>query len=175
VASSFRQLRDAVGAEARIQCFQTALGRDEGTARMVVEGRSDMSYLARDANPSAAEGSIEVICVTSLDAFCQRHGIGRINYLKVDVEGAEMDVLEGGRGMLEDQRVDLIELEAGMRSTSRRHTPWGALQGFLEPRGYLLFGVYEQVTEWPTRRPELRRANLAFISEAVAEANRSPT
>ena len=171
VAATFHTLSAAVRGRSGIECLHSALGRVEGQATMVLEGSPDMFHMdqGQRARPESAK---ERVNVTTLDAFCRARTIGRINYLKVDVEGAEMDVLEGGLAMFREQRIDLVELEAGMHGGNSEHTPWERFKNFLEPHGYFLFGIYEQVTEWPTKRPQLRRANLAFISATVVEANR---
>lgn len=47
----------------------------------------------------------------SLDAYCDRFGISRIHFMKVDVEGMELFVLQGGREMLRGGRIDVILIE----------------------------------------------------------------
>jgi hypothetical protein len=43
----------------------------------------------------------------------------------------------------------------------------------MEDRGYRLFQFYEQVHEWPTGYPHLRRCDVVYISPVVIERNRS--
>jgi len=43
----------------------------------------------------------------------------------------------------------------------------------LESKNYYLFGIYEQVEEWRTSEPHLRRTNLVFISESARNASRT--
>jgi FkbM family methyltransferase len=45
------------------------------------------------------------------DLYCQEHGIDKIDFLKIDVEGAENLVLAGLTGMLERQAIDFIQFE----------------------------------------------------------------
>lgn len=54
--------------------------------------------------------SVDVEALT-LDAFCTQQEIGRIEYLKLDVEGAELDALKGAEGLLRRQAVDWIQFE----------------------------------------------------------------
>ena len=47
------------------------------------------------------------------DGYCRQHGIRRIDYLKIDVEGAEHLVLQGFRGMLGRGAVRIVQFEYG--------------------------------------------------------------
>jgi FkbM family methyltransferase len=49
------------------------------------------------------------------DEFCARSGIDRIGFLKVDVEGHEVEVLDGFGTMLKD-RVDVVQFEFGFEA-----------------------------------------------------------
>jgi hypothetical protein len=73
--------------------------------------------------------------------------------------------------MLSRQQIDAVEVEAGMNSKNRRHVPFDVFSKFFEERNYFLFGIYEQVNEWPTKEPHLRRSNPVFISDRVIKAN----
>jgi hypothetical protein len=53
------------------------------------------------------------ITVTTLDSFCEEHAIPRIDLLKIDTEGYELDVLKGARKMLERNHIGLIQFEFG--------------------------------------------------------------
>lgn len=55
----------------------------------------------------------EKITLETLDAYCRSNGIGRIHFLKIDVEGNEIKVLEGARRMMAEGRIDLIQFEFG--------------------------------------------------------------
>jgi FkbM family methyltransferase len=178
VGATFRRLTANVAGEPRVQCLQMALGTLVGNARMIVGDRSDMSHLVVGGDgATASDETAETVAMSTVDKFCDDHGIGRIHYLKIDAEGADLDVLIGAESMLRAERVDIIEVEAGMNRTNTRHVAWQSFESFLADRGYLLFGVYEQVTEWPTGEPQLRRANLAFISSTMSRtaARGSPT
>ncbi|MEG4013533.1 MULTISPECIES: FkbM family methyltransferase [unclassified Microcoleus] len=56
--------------------------------------------------------SVEVLA-TTIDGYCNRLGIKRINFLKIDVEGAELDVLSGAINLLKSGRIDYIQFEYG--------------------------------------------------------------
>jgi FkbM family methyltransferase len=47
----------------------------------------------------------------TLDHYCQAEGIDRVDFLKVDVEGAELSVLSGAARLLGERRVGLLMVE----------------------------------------------------------------
>lgn len=61
-----------------------------------------------DAPPIVATEIVEAI---SLDDFCQQQGIEEIDFLKVDVEGAESYVFQGCQNLLKNQKIGYIQFE----------------------------------------------------------------
>ncbi|PZO38664.1 MAG: FkbM family methyltransferase [Pseudanabaena frigida] len=51
------------------------------------------------------------IDTTTLDDFCQNEGINEIDFLQIDVQGADLDVLEGASQILNDTLAIQIEVE----------------------------------------------------------------
>ncbi len=51
------------------------------------------------------------VTVTTLDALADAHGLDAIDLLKIDTEGAELDVLRGARGLLKAGRVHAVQFE----------------------------------------------------------------
>jgi FkbM family methyltransferase len=124
-----------------------ALGTEAGTETMsvpigpygLVTGRSFLMRRAGGPDSNAEfDGQISVIvAVDTLDDFCAREAISRIDFIKVDVEGAELQVLEGGKGVIETHRPTmLIEIEA--RHTARYGHSSDDVAGWLLERGYTM-------------------------------------
>ncbi|MEG5041801.1 MULTISPECIES: FkbM family methyltransferase [unclassified Microcoleus] len=53
------------------------------------------------------------VLTTTIDNYCQRQEISHINFLKIDVEGGELDVLEGAEKLLSKGKIDYIQFEYG--------------------------------------------------------------
>jgi FkbM family methyltransferase len=53
----------------------------------------------------------ETIDLTTVDEFCRLNHIDCIDLLKIDVEGYELNVLKGAKGMLNSRRVRFIQFE----------------------------------------------------------------
>lgn len=94
-------------------------------------GNSGASSLDFDPELMDSARYLEVETVTFSD-FCREKGVQHVDFVKVDVERAELQVLRGMRAMLEEFRVDrlLVELFAG----SEAHR-------LLDAIGYLAYAV----------------------------------
>lgn len=49
----------------------------------------------------------------TLDNYCKEKGIKHVDFLKVDVEGSEFDVLKGASRLLSEKRIDVVQFEYG--------------------------------------------------------------
>ena len=58
--------------------------------------------------------------IVSLDEFARSRGIEHIDLLKIDTEGAELDVLRGARELIEAGRVGAVQFEFSTRFVLRR-------------------------------------------------------
>lgn len=175
VAATYQQLQTNVGSAARVRCFQQAIGATAGAGTMVLQGTSDIFYLAEATQRQAkhADAPRETVELETIDRVCAAQGIERINLLKIDTEGADLDVLAGAQRMVAEQRIDLVEVEAGMNPGNTWHVPLERFKTYFEARGYFLFGFYDQFYEWPTDEPHLRRANAVFIATHVIKASKA--
>ncbi|HMP83224.1 MAG TPA: FkbM family methyltransferase [Verrucomicrobiota bacterium] len=163
-AGTFRQLERNVKAFPNVRCFQVALAAESGDALLTQNDRSDLNRIVRHAPGDLPAAGCERVVKRTLDAFCEELRVPRIHYLKIDTEGADLDVLRGAERMLGDQQVDVIEVEVGIGLDNDRHVTLQPMRQHLEARGYRVFGFYEQVNEWTRKLPHLRRVNVVFIS-----------
>jgi FkbM family methyltransferase len=99
--------------------------------------------------------------------FTDRH----IDLLKVDVEGEEIEVLSSASNLLEEQRIDVIYIEAGLNKDGNQQTYLADIDIFLQGYRYRMFKIYEQINEWIRDSPLLRRCNIVYMSSQFAQAN----
>ncbi len=57
----------------------------------------------------------EIVETVTLDFFCKSNNIQKIDYLKIDVEGAESDVLQGCTELLENKAISFIQFEISQK------------------------------------------------------------
>lgn len=58
----------------------------------------------------------EYVNVVSLDFYCKKNRIKRINLLKIDTEGHEIFVLNGAKNLMKNSCIDIIQFEYGYAS-----------------------------------------------------------
>lgn len=154
-----------------LNLYNVALGDTPG--RVVMKDADTMSKVigsVDERGESAASSNataFEVDCVT-LDSLADNFTDRRISLLKVDVEGYEMQVLRGAKGLLSEQRIDVIYIEAGLNPEGTQQTYYRLIDDYLMEHGYRLFRIYEQKHEWMEDSPFLRRMNMAYFSKDFA-------
>ena len=84
---------------------QIALGYERRTATLQVDPHELMASSIATEWPTQAR----TFQIYPLDSFAGEHGIGQVAFMKIDTEGMEVDVLEGGRETL--KRVMAVAME----------------------------------------------------------------
>lgn len=159
---TFKQLSINLGDHPNVKIESVALGAKEGRLAMTVAGASKANRIS--LAPKQGDINVEV---TTGDGYLASNSIDHVDFLKIDTEGYDLEALIGFRQSLGNQKISLIEIEAGLHSGNKRQASIERLKGFLEPMGYLLFMVHDFRFE---RQAYLRRCSAAFISQtAVAE------
>jgi FkbM family methyltransferase len=141
----------------------------EGTL-FVVEGRDTGCNSLRP--PDVAEPTKAIrVRGTALDTFLKETKIRQVDFIKMDVEGAELDVLEGATELLSRYPRPVILTEVA----DSRTAPWGyaasAIYDFLAGRGYQWFAITRLGALVPFPRTDHYSANLvAFPGERLPQA-----
>lgn len=117
---------------------QSALADFDGQAVLHVQTGDDNSGVnsLRVTSPTSQHG-VETCDTVRLDTYFAQHG-GRIDVMKLDVEGAELLVLRGGARVVADSR-PLIVMEAEDRNARAFGHSTSRLKGFLAPLGYYFY------------------------------------
>lgn len=172
--STFEQLQAQFRGEPRVSCFNYALSDHAGTSDMEHTEKSDLRRLVAEKTDGEQPEAVESVVLTTLDAFCEEQGVVRIDYLKIDTEGHELQVLTGASRMLDSDAIAILELELGMNPDNHRHTRFEDAKAALEDKGYRVFAITEQTAEFPMNQPHLRRVNAVFVSAALIEPRAEP-
>lgn len=82
----------------------------------------------------------ETVLIDTVDNYCAAKGIDRIDLLKVDIEGHELDCFKGAKGMLSRKAIGIITLEFGGANIDTR-TFFRDFWYFFEPLGMDLYRI----------------------------------
>ena len=146
--SAFEGLRRHVrlnGLDGVVTPVRSAVGAAVGTLPFVVDAAAGEGHLASAAEAAAATTTV---AVTTIDAFCARERIAP-DFIKIDVEGAELDVLRGARATIERGRGRLalfVEFHPSLwpsRGISRAD-----LERELERLGLTVVSIVPDVDPW---------------------------
>jgi FkbM family methyltransferase len=111
-SASFRALSAAFGTDGRVRLNRLALSSDSGSGVLFYdEPGSPLASLT--PRPRFGQSKSEGVRLETLDAYCRAHEIARIDLLKLDVEGHELEVLAGATEMLGREGIGRILFEFG--------------------------------------------------------------
>ncbi len=131
-----------------------ALAEDECAVRLHVYSEDYLSWTTRAARPLEDYGiklkpaTIEEAQATTVDLYCERNAVAEIDLLKIDVEGAELQVLHGARRMLAEWRIRCLTFEFGQTTFDMGNTP-AQIEVCLEDAGYELHNLVKSDPLFP--------------------------
>lgn len=127
--------------------YKSALSDEESEVDFHVTDRSDSSSLLRPGPGEQAafgvgEESMMRVVATRLDTVLDLARLARPILMKIDVQGAELQVL---RGCVDLEPVDFIYVELSFIELYDNQPLFGEVAAYLAGRGYRLAGVFNQV------------------------------
>lgn len=169
--TAYGKLRARVGSNPAIRLHHVALGAEEGTAELhhhepgdTIGSLLDIRDPVRPFDPALTE----TVRITTLDRFCGEQGIGHIDFLKIDVEGLELDVLRGAQSLIAANAIGAVQFEFGVGNVDARtflRDFYDLLQGYdffrITPAGLQSLGAYSNDHEvfLPCNYLAIRRAD----------------
>jgi FkbM family methyltransferase len=143
--------RLAARAPPQVSYIPTALGRASGEATLYESKlaastslyRTRMEYFGRlvnrDNGTVVAEHSV---AVKSLDEAMAAHGVPHVDFIKLDAEGAELDILQGGEGAVRSPRLLGVLSEIRLHEEINGSPPFASLDAFLREREFRLYNIH---------------------------------
>jgi FkbM family methyltransferase len=134
------QLRQTVQSNhlTALSVHEVAIGRNEGTAYLHFckgdKGDNDGMNFVTESEES---GATMPIPVTTLDAFCNKEKISRIDLLKLDIQGNEAEALLGAQRLLEEGRIGVVFTELNWAEKPALRCPASESVGLLYKHGFL--------------------------------------
>jgi len=143
-AQAFSQLSARYGSMTKTYLNPFALGATEEVRTLSEYTASDMSSLL----PRGPENWIDVVSssdvkLSTIDRYCADKKIERIDLLKSDTQGFELEVLKGAGRMLEERRVGAIYVEITFARLYDNLPRLDEIYAFITGHGFYLVSFYK--------------------------------
>lgn len=168
----FSLLEKSWGDVSRITLNQIALSNNIGNASFYATRVPEVSSLLEPTKriiklSSEHKYDFKTINVptSTLDHYCQTNDINKIDILKLDVQGFELNVLYGAEILLRTGKVTMIYSEVTFAETYMNQTRFIDLVSYLNKLDYEIWDIGSFLY---TRSDKLWAANLIFLNASAA-------
>ena len=145
----------------RARYTAVACAARSGEAKFNVHADLVGSSLLSETEGPSTDGVARVLPVRTLDELCRAHGLDGPYLLKLDVQGAELEVLEGARAVLPETEYVLLEVSLFRFFIGGPEV--ADVIAFMRSHGFVPYDVFN-----PRYRPldgALSQFDLAFVTE----------
>jgi len=170
VSSTFTALEEntqSIGS--RLHLINSAVGKTVGNKGIYVNPCSLENSIAYKYRSS----SQETVKIDTIDDFMKRNDIKIVDFLKIDTEGYELEVLAGSESALREQRIGVLYIEAEPTPSDKHFVSFEDIRLALGRFGYQLFGIYQQIPHFSGENSILF-FNPVFICQRLADRGVAP-
>jgi FkbM family methyltransferase len=145
-----------------VLCIQKALSDTDGTKSLFASGDGFDDYNSFAQPIADASFAPEEVSCTTWDAFAGENGLrGKVTMMKIDVEGWETRLLQGGRESFSREDAPLLQVEFTDEASVSAGSSCDQLYNLLEDLGYTMF-VYNHEKREIVREP--LRASYPYLN-----------
>lgn len=163
--SSFEHLK-RFHTNSRVELKNAGVGSTNGNIEFQLFDNGQLNSFKHIANDEASPIETIQVEVRTIEDILQSSSkqFNQIDFLKIDVEGFEMECLGGSVKLLEENKIGIILIEAGFCDDDERHTSFHEINSFLNKYNFSLYGLYDL---YHYRKPtELLFANALFVNDS---------
>jgi FkbM family methyltransferase len=119
---AFQMLRDNFQEYRNVKIYNLGLSDKAGTVKLYSNGKGEgaASIFIDHLHIGTNALHVEEVTLTTLDEFCYKNNMEKIDFLKMDVEGNELSVLKGAKRMLGAGAIDFIQFEFAFPNIAAR-------------------------------------------------------
>lgn len=173
VPALFKQCQNKMSTNVTVSCFNVALDASVGMRSFVWyrdsrgNETSASGFFNRPANNGLLNSTTIEVKTDTIDNFCFTHAITYVHFIKIDTEGAELDILRGAEKLLNNKAIGAIQFEYGGTYPDAKIT-LHQVYDLLTSYGYSIFRIMPggliRVVHWRDALESYRFANYLAVS-----------
>lgn len=169
LTTCFNQMRDLMKGYKNFEGYNIGLGSVESELDMEESNHNPsssllpMADLHKDAFPKAAGGSTKKVQVKRLDDIAPGLGLGDSIFIKVDVQGYELEVIRGGLDTF--AKAKLLMLELSFQELYEGQPFFDDIYELIKPLGFRFYGNMGLMKHPKTGIP--LDADCIFVNEGI--------
>lgn len=145
IQQTFDYLLQNVQHLSKIHAQHLGLGSSEQTLEITLDDNALCNSLNNTVMVHNKKEKSEIITTTYLDKYCENQNINEIEFLKIDTEGYEIEVLKGSHKLLKEKRIKFIAAEISfLGEKDNLHSSFNDVFEHLKTYDYSFMGIYEQ-------------------------------
>jgi FkbM family methyltransferase len=145
IKASYNKLRENTFGLNNIKCFNIALGAEAERRTLVLN--SEPTCVKNSLKPNLenkdSNAVSELIEINTIDNFIVQQNLNCIDFLKIDTEGWEIEVLKGGTKAITNNKIKFILCEVGFTDENLRNTPINQIIDFMNKNNFVFYGLYD--------------------------------
>lgn len=144
VPKTFQTLQQNVGGKHHVQLNNAALGFAKGQQTFFVNSHSDMSSFLEQGDQTWGEVIEEIlVTVDTVDSYCEQHNLERIDLLKSDTQGFELEVFKGAQNMMQNNKIGLLYFEVIFANIYKNAVTFDEIFAHLKSNNFRLVSFYD--------------------------------
>ena len=141
---AFAELQRRYAGTSGVILNNTALGSRPESRTFLDNDHDDMSSFLEPSVTAWGEiKSRYPVDVITLDDYCDSHSIDRIDLLKIDTQGFDLQVLEGAQRMMRKAAIHMVFTEVIFSEMYKGLPRFDETYAFFADRGYTLVSFYD--------------------------------
>lgn len=142
---AFTRLSARVGTRSHVRLFNLALGPQNGRAVLKRQASSAMTSLLEPGAGWGEVQSMDEVELRTIDSICDEIDVHRIDLLKIDAQGYDLEVVRGSVKMIKSGEIRFVLMEVNLVPMYQGQAEWDSIYRTMVDLGMRVQAVYPLV------------------------------
>jgi FkbM family methyltransferase len=125
-----------------VKIYEAAASDHCGSAKLSLHNASELNEVISDNSPNSDLANTVTIQCLTLDSLIETENLTRVDWLKIDAEGHEIQVLQGAERLLTEFKPNII-----YENIAGAHGSNGAIMEYIQAKGYQVYSYRPYIQE----------------------------